>query len=313
VIHSYVKFSKPSDRFHQMKVSSSGVHFRRRALEFSIILRVGASALLILWCANGRIARSQALQRNLQQGNGKPVSMRGKQTFASTCASCHGLDGRGGERAPNIAENPKVQRLSDAQIFHIVENGIPGAGMPAFHSLESSDIKAVVAYLRTLQGTKQNVTLPGNPDHGETIFFGKAGCSGCHMAAGKGGFIASDLTGYARTHNVDEIQNAIATPTPGGDRQARTVTVTTRAGEKYVGRIRNEDNFSLQLQALDGTFYFVAKSDLDRLEYNSQTLMPSDYVSTLGPEDLNDIVSYLMRMGNTGKKETPTKVGEWEE
>jgi hypothetical protein len=29
-------------------------------------------------------------------------------------------------------------------------------------------------------------------------------------------------------------------------------TVTTRGGKKYTGRIRNEDNFSLQLQTLDG-------------------------------------------------------------
>ena len=55
------------------------------------------------------------------------------------------------------------------------------------------------------------------------------------------------------------------------------MTATIRGGEKVVGRIRNEDNFSLQLQTLDGTFHFVIKSDLEGLEYNSQPLMPSDY------------------------------------
>jgi mono/diheme cytochrome c family protein len=128
----------------------------------------------------------------------KPAAMPGKQIFASTCANCHGLDGRGGERAPNIAENGKAQRLSDDQIAHIIENGIPGTGMPAFHSLDSSNIKAVVTYLRTLQGTKQPVKLPGDAGRGETIFFGKTGCAACHMAAGKGGFIASDLSTLAR-------------------------------------------------------------------------------------------------------------------
>ena len=180
------------------------------------------------------------------------ASTRGKQTFASTCATCHGLDGRGGERGPNIAENPKVQRLSDAQIVHIIENGVPGTGMPAFHSLEPPDVKAVVTYLRTLQGTKQTVKLPWRSGRGETIFFGKAGCSDCHMVAGKGGFIASDLSAYARTHDAEQIRSAITTPAPATDRQARLVTATMRGGEKVVGRIRNEDNFSLQLQTLDG-------------------------------------------------------------
>jgi cytochrome c oxidase cbb3-type subunit 3 len=272
-----------------------------------------ALVMAALWAANGLAARSQTPQQGLQQKNVKPVPARGQQTFASTCASCHGLDGRGSERAPNIAENPSVQRLSDAQIAHIIENGIPGTAMPAFHSLETSAVKAVVTYLRTLQGTKQALNLPGDPVRGETIFFGKGGCSGCHMMAGKGGFIASDLSAYARTHALEQIRSAITSPDPGNGRQARLVTATTRAGGKVVGRIRNEDNFSAQLQTLDGTFVSLSKSDLDGLEYSSQTLMPSDYGSTLTPAELDDVVSYLMRVANVRAGEAVVKPETFED
>jgi putative heme-binding domain-containing protein len=223
------------------------------------------------------------------------------------------LDGRGSERAPNIAESPKAQRLSDAQIAHIIEDGIPGTGMPAFHSLENSRLKAVVTYLRTLQGINRAISLPGNPRRGETIFFSKARCSGCHMAAGKGGFIASDLSGYARTHNPGDIRSAIGNPAASGDPGARLVTAILHGGEKYVGRIRNEDNFSLQLQAVDGTFRFMAKDNLEGLEYSAQTLMPSDYGSSLNSTELNDVVSYLMSVAkaSTVPSETPKK--EFEE
>ena len=247
--------------------------------------------LVALWAASGSVW-SQTTQQSLRQS---AVSTRGKRTFASTCANCHGLDGKGSERAPNIAEKANVQRLSDAQVSHIIQNGVPGTGMPAFHSLASSDVQAIVFYLRTLQGRKKTLKLPGDPQRGETVFFGKAGCSGCHMIAGKGGFIASDLSAYAGTHVVEQIRSAIASRMPGNNLQARLVTVTTRSGEKNSGRIRNEDNFSLQLQALDGTFFFVAKSDIENLQYSSETLMPSDYVSSLTPEDLNDVISYLMK------------------
>jgi cytochrome c oxidase cbb3-type subunit 3 len=265
-----------------------------------------AAALVALSAAANFFAWAQ--KQIPAKQDSKPIAMQGKQTFASTCASCHGLDGKGGERAPNIAESPKVQRLSDTQIAHIIENGIPGTGMPAFHSLESSNIKTVVTYLRTLQGAKKPVKLPGDPTRGETIFFGKAGCSSCHMVAGKGGFIASDLSGYARTHDVEQIRNAITSP-PNSDHQARMVTATTRIGEKYEGRIRNEDNFSLQLQSLDGTFHFIAKVDLEGLEYSSQTLMPSNYGSTLSTNELNDLVSYLVSVANasTSPSEVPQK------
>jgi cytochrome c oxidase cbb3-type subunit III len=271
-----------------------------------------ALVLATLWAASGLSARSQTPQQNLQQKSEKSVSTRGKQTFASTCAGCHGLDARGGERAPNIVENPKVLRLSDAQISHIIENGVPGTGMPAFHSLANPDVRAVVAYLRFLQGTKSALKLPGDPARGETSFFGRAGCSGCHMAGGKGGFIAADLSGYAHSHAVEQIRSAITTPAAGNDRQSRLVTVTTRGGEKYVGRIRNEDNFSLQLQGLDGTFYFVDKSDLVGLD-SSQTLMPSDYGSTLSSGELNDIVSYLIRIANVKPGETVAQTDGFED
>jgi putative heme-binding domain-containing protein len=258
-------------------------------------------ALVILWAANGLAAGTQTPRQSLRQKNVTLVSARGKQTFASTCATCHGLDGRGAERAPNIAENPKVQKLSDAQIAHLIENGIPGTGMPAFRSLETSDVRAVVTYLRTLQGAKRMVKLPGDPVRGETIFFGKAGCSGCHMVAGKGGFIASDLSAYASTHAVEQIRSAIVSRNPDTNLQARLVTATTRDGGKIVGRVRNEDNFSLQLEALDGTFFLVTKSDLEGLDYSSEALMPSDYSSTLSPHDLNDVVSYLIRVSGVGE------------
>ncbi|MGC2328242.1 MAG: hypothetical protein WA604_16125, partial [Candidatus Sulfotelmatobacter sp.] len=91
------------------------------------------------------------------------------------------------------------------------------------------------------------------------------------------------------------------------DRQARLVTVTIRGGEKYTGRIRNEDNFSLQLQTLDGAFHFLSKSDIEALEYSSQAMMPADYSSTLTSNELNDVVSYLMSVANarTNSSETP--------
>jgi cytochrome c oxidase cbb3-type subunit III len=268
------------------------------------------SVLAVLWTASSLVVWSQGPPENLRQTNVKTGSTRGKQTFASTCAGCHGLDGRGGERAPNIAENLKVQRLSDVQLAHIVENGVPGTGMPAFHSLVQADVQAVIAYLRFLQGTKKALSLPGDPGRGETVFFGKAGCSSCHMASSNGGFIASDLSAYARSHAVEQILSAITTP--GSDRQARLVMATTRTGEKYVGRIRNEDNFSVQLQALDGTFYFVDKSDLASLD-SSQTLMPADYASTLTSDELNDVVSYLMRVANIKAGEAVDRTDAFED
>jgi cytochrome c oxidase cbb3-type subunit III len=100
-----------------------------------------------------------------------------KATFESVCASCHGLDGRGGERGPDLVSRPEVVRKSDAELKKILQNGAAGAGMPAFASYGPARLSSLVAYLRKLQGGSKEVSLPGNPAQGKARFFGKAKCS----------------------------------------------------------------------------------------------------------------------------------------
>jgi cytochrome c oxidase cbb3-type subunit III len=222
------------------------------------------------------------------QASGKPI-------FSSTCAGCHGLDGRGGERAPSIAGNTKAERLSDTQISNIISNGISGTGMPAFRSLGEEQVRALVGYVRTLQGKVETRTLPvGDVAQGKKLFYGKGGCSACHMISGQGGFLGPDLSSYGSEASADTILGAIVNPeriVPAGYRSG---VATLRDGTRVRGVIRNEDNFSLQMVAADGTFHFFEKSDLQKMEYPSEPLMPTNYRGRLSPAELNDLVSYLM-------------------
>jgi cytochrome c oxidase cbb3-type subunit 3 len=273
-----------------------------------LILVWPVAAILAMACLGGTFlnralipsAKAQASQPQ-PQTNISSVPGNGAEIFASRCAECHGLDGRGSERAPNIASRPTVQQLSNDELVRIIQQGILGTGMPAFRSLQMPEVQAVVAYLRTLQGTESALNLPGNPERGKALFFGGGRCSTCHMVDGAGGFIASDLSKFSGNHSVEQIRNAITSPAV--DRQSRTAVATTHSGVKYSGRIRNEDNFSIQLQALDGAFHLLLKSDLTRLDYASQSLMPSDYRSVLKPDELNDLIGYLMTLGKSNRTE----------
>jgi cytochrome c oxidase cbb3-type subunit 3 len=229
----------------------------------------------------------------------EPALALGKQVFEHRCAGCHGLDGRGGERAPDIATRAATQSQSDEAIAHTIRAGIPSAGMPAFAVLDDSSLRGLVAYLRFLQGRTGIAKLPGNAARGKSLFFSKARCSECHMLAGAGGFLASDLSSYSRSHGPDDIRAAILNP-PKSGRSAMLTTVTTRDGNKYSGVARNEDNFSLQLQTPDGAFHLFVKSELAHIARENTALMPSDYASTLGVVDLNNLIAFLMST-NGGK------------
>lgn len=220
--------------------------------------------------------------------------METKTAFESACASCHGLDARGGERGPDIVSRPDVVRKTDAELIKILTEGKTAAGMPPFASYGPAKLSALVAYLRTLQGRSKETPLPGDPARGKTLFFANAKCAECHMVGGQGGFFGQDLTFYAATMGADDIRSVIVNPNKDLDPRRGLVTATLTDSTTLSGIARNEDNFSLQLQTRDGVFHLLNKLDIKNLAYTGQSPMPSDYGSTLSPQELNDLVSYLL-------------------
>jgi cytochrome c oxidase cbb3-type subunit 3 len=257
---------------------------------------------VLLFCsAFGCLLAQEAPRRTQKPGpsNGK-ASQIGRQTFESTCASCHGLDGKGGERGPDIATRPDVVRLSDQQILRILRTGIPQAGMPAFAALGSATLSATMNHLRLLQGKGKSAapSLPGSPDEGKQLFAGKAGCSACHAVQGVGGFLGPDLTTYGAGRSVDEIRGAILSPEKRRGTRKEMATATTEEGQTISGVVRNEDNFSVQLQSQDGTFHFLTRSELAGLTFAPKPLMPEDYDGKLSTTEMNDLVSYLLNVAH---------------
>lgn len=232
----------------------------------------------------------------------------GQQIFSSTCAACHGLDGRGGEHAPDIATNAGVQHKTDGELTSIIRKGIPSGGMPAFGSLlDEGQTRAVLVYLRTLQRNEDQVAGTGDPSHGRVVFSGVGRCSECHTMNGHGGFLGADLSGYGGTHSAASIREWILDPNKNYDARHGTVGITMRDGRHYRGVIRNEDNFSLQMQTPDGTFKLFDKTDLVRVEHESQSLMPADYGKRLTTAELNDLVSFLAQAKGTTASSTDSE------
>src|SRR5215467_2648403 len=65
-------------------------------------------AFALVWavCAISMAAQTKAVSSHQSRSS----SDQGAQSFSAYCASCHGLDGRGGERAPDIATARKLQK-----------------------------------------------------------------------------------------------------------------------------------------------------------------------------------------------------------
>jgi cytochrome c oxidase cbb3-type subunit 3 len=249
----------------------------------------------------------QARQNPSSDHDSKAAPAAGRTTFNSSCAGCHGLDGTGSDKAVNISGSARERNLSDAQLSSIISNGLPGTGMPAFRSLNARQVRAVVDYLRSLQGKAEGQTQLGDPNRGKEIFFGKGDCSACHTISGQGGFLGPDLTEHGATSSADAIRDEIVRAPRVPSIGYRTAVLTTESGERLEGLVRNEDNFSIQLQTKDGSFHFLKKTDLRSFDRQDGSLMPADYRSRLSEGELNDLASYLMTSPAPNKAAPPRK------
>jgi cytochrome c6 len=87
-----------------------------------------------------------------------PLSVRAQTAsdtpYTAKCAGCHGSDGTGSAMGKTMGAHDftsaQVQQMSDAALSDIITNG--KSKMPAYgKSLKPSDIKGLVAYIRTLK------------------------------------------------------------------------------------------------------------------------------------------------------------------
>lgn len=227
------------------------------------------------------------------------ATITGSRRYTQFCAGCHGADGKGGDKAASLATSRIVTSRSDAELFRIVRDGTP-QGMPPFAQIGDANIAAVVRYLRVLE--RDAVPAPasaasapaGDARAGRTLFFGKAGCSSCHLVHGKGGFIAPNLTTYARNRSAQNILDSILNPDSPLVSTSRVATVTTVAGRQITGVLRNEDAFDLALQTKDGRYHFFSRSELSNITYSDHSLMPRDYGTRLSRNELSDVVAFLI-------------------
>ncbi len=98
----------------------------------------------------------------------------GKSTFAIHCARCHGMRGEGGE-GPGLNRSKLKHASDDQALFALLNEGLPGTGMPGTFGPNDKQMWQIAAYVRSL-GALPEESLPGNPKIGAQIFKAKGGC-----------------------------------------------------------------------------------------------------------------------------------------
>jgi cytochrome c oxidase cbb3-type subunit III len=253
-----------------------------------------------------------AQDKNPFAGDAK-VAKLGEFQFRSNCAFCHGLGAKGGGRGPDLTRVQKRHGNSDADLFRTINEGVPGTAMPPNGATQQGvgmteeEIWQVVTYIRSVQ-VKTAAQIPGNAAHGKDLFYGSAACSTCHMMEGKGGRLGPDLTTTGSARSTDYLIESVRAPSrrlaqgiseamKEFSQEYETVKVETADGQKFMGVVLNEDNFTLQMLDTREQLHLFEKAKLRSFEKSRESLMPPYDQKALSDKDLQDILAFMLSVG----------------
>ena len=246
----------------------------------------------------------------------------GARLFATNCgnAYCHGTGGNGGG-APRL----RGKGFEAAYVFKAISNGLPGTSMPSFKSeLSEERIWKLVAFivsdaktsaiasgpadglpavppstapLKTPEGMA-SASLVGDPRAGKALFFDSTrpkSCHACHSINGDGTPVGPDLSA-ASGRSPRDLFLSIILSRDLKDSQYATMAIALRSGDKIVGVKKEEDSESIRVYdttELPAVLRTVQKTNVAKVEYANESVMPQDYASAYTLKQLLDIVTFL--------------------
>ena len=135
-------------------------------------------------------------------------------------------------------------------------------------------------------------------DAGRNLYHATA-CSMCHRFDGEGGAMGPDLTSVASNFSVPDLLRAIVEPSEVISDQYGSHTVVAQDGRSAMGMLVESDaELTIYPRSLSQPPAIFDRSEVASVEESTVSQMPAGLVNGLNPEELADLVAYLISGGD---------------
>lgn len=240
------------------------------------------------------------------------IIARGQGLYGVHCRACHGVDLRGGDiGGPNLLRSQLALNDLDGELMGpVITQGRQTPGLPAMPpiALSADDVKAVAAYVHSVQATMRGQGSPppgtevppdilvGDAKAGEAYF--KSNCSACHSATG-------DLQGVGRRFaDPVQLQNAWVAggargrgaPPANQSRRQVTAVVTLPSGQRIEGRLDRIDDFIVVLTTTEGQRSFGRAGEVPKVEVRDPLEGHRKLLAVYADRDIHNVTAYLVTL-----------------
>ena len=151
------------------------------------------------------------------------------------------------------------------------------------------------------QGTAQSSSVAekiASIARGREVFNGKGGCTHCHRVGEIGSGVGPNLNDVGSRLTTDQLKNALLSPHTDPGPEYRAYEVVTRDGKKFVGKLLNQDPYSIQMLDSAGDLVAFNRSQVREAKFAPVKPMPS-YRNRLTEKETDDLVAFLAAMRGT--------------
>ena len=203
------------------------------------------------------------------------------------------------EVPPNAQASEDMIRLKKA--LESLGGTLPPERMP--QQMSSREIDELAMKIRE---------TPAN-DLGETVFR-KLNCIPCHGIGGAGGQLGPDLSSLGASSPVETIIRSILTPASSIKEGYELQRVVKNDGGQLMGYLMSNSATEIVIRDFSGKPISVNKSQIKSFEKVPGSLMPSGLTAGLTKEEFSHLVSFLAKLGKSGKYRVPNErfVRRWE-